>query len=58
MFSKLITKFRADDSGVSLVEYCLIAALVAVGAITALGTIGTNLTDTLDTISNDIGAAG
>jgi pilus assembly protein Flp/PilA len=48
MVSRNLAKFFSDESGVSLVEYCLIAALVAVVAIGALGTIGTNLNTTLD----------
>ena len=54
MFTNKIAKFFADESGVSLVEYCLIAALVAVGAITALTTIGGDLEQTLTDVSTAI----
>lgn len=58
MLSKSIAKFYADESGVSLVEYCLIAALIAVGAIAALGEVGDSLIGTLEEISTEIGGAG
>lgn len=44
-------KVFSDDSGVSLVEYALIGALVAVIAIGALTTMGTSLTAKLDEIN-------
>lgn len=40
-FSKLLTRFKNDESGATAIEYGLIAALIAVviiGALTALGT--------------------
>jgi pilus assembly protein Flp/PilA len=33
-----------DESGVTAVEYALVAALIAVAAVIILGNIGTNLT--------------
>ncbi len=56
MISRKLAKFFSDDSGVSLVEYSLIAALVAVVAIAALTQIGTSLENTLNTISGELGA--
>ena len=40
----LFADLLADESGVTAVEYGLIAALIAVAAVTILGTVGTNLT--------------
>lgn len=40
-FSKLLTRFKKDESGATAIEYGLIAALIAVvliGALTAMGT--------------------
>jgi len=46
--TKFVSKFMADESGATAIEYGLIAALIAVviiGAVTALGTtIRTNFT--------------
>ena len=49
------TTFRAfvsDESGVTAIEYGLIAALVAVAAITAFGALGTKLSDVFTGISD------
>jgi pilus assembly protein Flp/PilA len=35
-----------DESGVTAIEYGLIAALIAVAAFTIMGTLGTNLSGT------------
>ena len=37
------TNLIKDQSGVTAVEYGLIAALIAVAAVTIMGTVGTNL---------------
>jgi Flp pilus assembly pilin Flp len=46
-----------DDRGVSLVEYALLLALVAVVSIGAMGTLGTNVHDEI-TYVNKLGFAG
>ena len=44
--------FFADESGVTAIEYGLIAALVAVAAVTAFTSLGTKLTSVFTSISN------
>ena len=44
---KLLTKMFRNQSGVTSVEYALIAALIAVAAVTILTTTGTNLEQNL-----------
>ena len=39
----LFTKLIKDESGVTAIEYALIAALVAVAAIAAMTTLGTSI---------------
>ena len=39
-----LAKLLADNSGVTAIEYGLIAALIAVAAVTILANVGTNLT--------------
>ena len=51
--SKLVLRFLKDNSGVTAIEYGLIAALIAVGIIGAVTTVGGNLQGTF----NSIGAA-
>jgi pilus assembly protein Flp/PilA len=46
-FARLI----ADESGVTAVEYGLIAALIAVAAVTIMGTVGTNLSTTFSKVA-------
>ena len=46
-----IRKFVADESGVTAIEYALIASLIAVFIITAVQTVGTKVS----TVFNEIG---
>jgi pilus assembly protein Flp/PilA len=45
------TKLLHDESGVTAIEYGLIAALIAVAAVTIMGTVGTNLTTTFSNVA-------
>jgi pilus assembly protein Flp/PilA len=49
-FAKLIR----DESGVTAVEYGLIAALIAVAAVTIMGTVGTNLSSTFSKVARSL----
>jgi len=51
--SKLIRRFKRDESGVTAIEYGLIAALIAVVIITAVTLVGSKLSVAF----NDIGTA-
>jgi pilus assembly protein Flp/PilA len=50
VFSKLLK----NESGVTAIEYGLIAALIAVAAVTVMGTVGTNLSSTFQTVANSL----
>ena len=50
LFSNLL-KYQ---SGVTAIEYALIAALIAVAAIGAFSLVGTNLTSTFNTIAGKL----
>ena len=43
-----------DQSGVTAIEYGLIAALIAVAAVGVMGTVGTNLSSTFSTVAADL----
>jgi pilus assembly protein Flp/PilA len=43
-----------DGSGVTAIEYGLIAALIAVAAVVVMGTVGTNLSSTFNTVANNL----
>jgi pilus assembly protein Flp/PilA len=47
----LYTKLIKDESGVTAIEYGLIAALIAIAAITMMISVGTNLTNTFSTVA-------
>ena len=49
-----IRNFLIQDDGATLIEYGLIAALIAIAAVTALGTVGTNLTSKFSTIATTV----
>ncbi len=51
---KMISRFVSDESGVTAIEYGLIASLVAVVIITAVTLVGTNLSATFQTIAGKI----
>ncbi len=52
--SEKIRKFAADESGVTAIEYGLIAAGIAVAIITAVGLLGTELSGLFTTVKNAI----
>ena len=45
------TKLIQDDSGVTAIEYGLIAALIAVAAVTVMTTVGTGLSTTFSKVA-------
>jgi pilus assembly protein Flp/PilA len=51
---KSITTFLADESGATLVEYGLIAALISVVAIAALTNVGAKIKATFETIDTKL----
>mgnify|MGYP001155059494 CR=1 FL=1 len=53
----MLKKFRTflkDDSGVTAIEYGLIAGLIAVVIIAVITTIGTDLTDLFEEVSGGL----
>ncbi len=49
------SKFSKDERGASLVEYVLLAALIAIVVIGAITLIGTNANKKLSSVGNSIG---
>ncbi len=55
----ILKKIRKDESGVTAIEYGLIAALVSIAAIGALTAMGGSLNTMFTTVSNSLlGAVG
>jgi len=44
----------ADTSGVTAIEYGLIAALIAVAAVVVMGTVGTNLSGVFSQVASSL----
>jgi pilus assembly protein Flp/PilA len=53
----LLFRFAQDDSGVTAIEYGLIAALIAVVIIGAVTTVGTDLQATFNAVGTALSAA-
>ncbi|MCU9953556.1 Flp family type IVb pilin [Burkholderia sp. BKH01] len=52
-----IAWFTTDQSGVTAIEYGLIAALIALGIVVALTTIGTDLSTVFSTVAATLDSA-
>jgi pilus assembly protein Flp/PilA len=52
----LFARFAKDESGVTAIEYGLIATLIGVAIIVGAGTLGNKLNDTFNDISDEINA--
>ena len=50
----LLSTLIRDESGVTAIEYALIAALIAVAAIAAFTLVGTNLSTTFSTVASKL----
>lgn len=53
----ILRQVMRDESGVTAIEYGLIAALVSIVGITALGTVGTNLKAAYEKVSTAVAGA-
>ena len=51
---KLFSNLVNNQSGVTAIEYALIAALIAVAAISAFSLVGTSLSTTFSTIAGQL----
>lgn len=57
-FVKRFTSLLKDESGLSAVEYGLLAAGIVVGLYAIISGIGSSLRDIYTSVSNDLGQAG
>jgi len=53
MLATLIDLLK-NETGVTAIEYGLIAALISVACVVVLGTVGTNLSSTFNTVANKL----
>jgi pilus assembly protein Flp/PilA len=50
-FSTILSNLIKDESGQDLIEYALVAALVALGSVAALGTLSTKINGVFTSIT-------
>ena len=51
----LIKNLRRDESGQDLIEYALVAALIALAAVSTMGTVGTKINNIFTKINSGLG---
>ena len=51
---RLMSLKLRDESGQDLIEYALIAALIAVASVTAMGTLATNIGNEFTKVGNSL----
>jgi pilus assembly protein Flp/PilA len=54
--SNMIRNFINDESGADLIEYALLAGLIALAAVATLTTVGTNISGLYTKISTKVAA--
>jgi len=54
LMSKMVRRFVRGEEGVSLIEYGLLAALIALACVVILGTLGTDLSGKFTTVDNNL----
>ncbi len=52
----LIGRLHSDESGQDLIEYALIAALLALAAVATMSTLGSSINQAFSKISSTVGA--
>jgi pilus assembly protein Flp/PilA len=56
-FKLLLNNLMTDESGQDLIEYALVAALVALGAVASMRTLGTTLSTAFTNIGTSLTSA-
>jgi pilus assembly protein Flp/PilA len=52
--NQLMKKFVLDESGQDLIEYALVAALVALGSVASMNTLAGSIANTFNGIGNSL----
>ena len=51
---RLSAAFLSDESGQDLIEYALVAAIIALGAIAAMSTLATNIATEFNNVGSSV----
>lgn len=57
MIKQLVTRFWADDEGQDLIEYALLAALIALAAVGGITMLGNALSNKYASLASSVGAS-
>lgn len=55
---QIISRLVNEEEGATIIEYVLLAALIAVVAVAAITTLGQNVSTKYDTVAGKVGGAG
>ena len=53
----ILMNLLRDESGQDLIEYALVAALIALGAIAAMNNVATGISNAFSAVSSDLSSA-
>lgn len=53
----LMTDLLRDESGQDLIEYALVAALIALGAVVAIGSLGNDISKLFNSVGTTLNSA-
>lgn len=53
----ILNNLLRDESGQDLIEYALVAALIALGAVAAMGTVATGISNAFSAVASDLSGA-
>jgi len=56
-YRDLLIRALQDESGQDLIEYALVAALIALGAIAAMNNVATGISNAFSAISSDLSSS-
>jgi pilus assembly protein Flp/PilA len=56
-FKQILSHLLNDESGQDLIEYALVAALIALGATAAMGTLATSIKNAFGSINTGLNSA-
>ena len=51
---QLLKRLHEEESGQDLIEYALVAALIAVGSVAAMGTLATNISQEFSKVGTNL----
>jgi pilus assembly protein Flp/PilA len=56
-FKRILSSFISDESGQDLIEYALVAALIALGATAAMNTLAGSISTAFSTVGTKLSTA-